>query len=120
MTRFTVPVPDCEVQGNKTLLRNFKQLHRALRRDPRYLSKFLSKGLATHGKIRGDGLLLHGNFSVDMIWREIESHVREFVCCRECFKRGGKCCPDTNLVREGKLLFLECEACGAKYQVATI
>jgi len=120
MGEFGFPIPECEVQGNKTLLKNFKELYIALRRDPRHLSRFLSKNLATHGKIHGNVLQLQGKFPVQRIQLEIEDYIKDFVCCKECFKRTGKCRPDTNLLSEGKLTFLECEVCGAKYLAPTV
>jgi translation initiation factor 2 beta subunit (eIF-2beta)/eIF-5 len=65
-------------------------------------------------------LEFQGVFSRNTISMAIESYMKEYVCCRKCFEVSGKLCPDTHLVKEGKLVFLECEACGSKYELNNI
>jgi len=120
MERMTIPNPDIEVQGKKTVLKNYMRLVRVFRREPRHLSKYLSKKLATHSNIQGGKLELQGVFSKDEINKEIENYAKEFVYCRECLRLSGKLCPDTRLVKDGGSLFLKCEACGSKYQLKDI
>jgi translation initiation factor 2 subunit 2 len=115
--RLGEPIPDCEVRGNKTILKNFGRLRRAFRRDPEHFSKYLSRKLATQSKIQGDTVEFQGVFSKDAIKTAIEGYLKQFVCCKKCFEASGKLCPDTHLVKQGKTVFLECEACGSKYQV---
>ncbi|MHA1988975.1 MAG: translation initiation factor IF-2 subunit beta, partial [Promethearchaeota archaeon] len=50
----------------------------------------------------------------DIIQKKIESYVKEYVLCKECGK------PDTKLIKEGRITFLKCEACGAKSSVKSI
>jgi translation initiation factor 2 subunit 2 len=110
-------IPDCEVRGNKTFLKNFGRLRKAFRRDPEHFLKYLSRKLATQSRIQGDTVEFQGVFSKDAIKTAIERYLKEFVCCKKCFEASGKLCPDTRLVKQGKTVFLECEACGSKYQV---
>jgi len=56
-------------------------------------------------------VFFQGRFSESTIKRLIEIYVNRFVICPIC-KR-----PDTKLSKEGKFLFLICEACGAKSSV---
>lgn len=109
--------PDCEVRGNKTFLKNFGRLRKAFRRDPEHFSKCLSRKLATQSRIQGDTIEFQGVFSKDVIKLAIEEYLKDFVCCKKCFESSGKLCPDTHLVKLGKTMFLECEACGSRYQV---
>jgi translation initiation factor 2 subunit 2 len=117
MERMTIAAADFEVRGKKTILKNFKSIAKSLRREPEHFSKYLSKKLATRSTICGGTLELQGIFSRDDISREIESYAKHFVYCRECFRRSGKLCPDTHLVKDGDTLSLECEACGTEYRL---
>jgi translation initiation factor 2 subunit 2 len=47
-----------------------------------------------------------------MINEKIQEYVAEFVICKECKK------PDTELVKEDRLTFIHCLACGAKKSVS--
>ena len=109
--RFEVPVVKGMVEGNKTIISNFGQICSALRREPAHLSKFLSRELATQGIVDGDRLILNRKLGSGMINAKIQRYVNEFVICPECKK------PDTELIKEGRFLFLRCLACGAKHPV---
>jgi translation initiation factor 2 beta subunit (eIF-2beta)/eIF-5 len=63
MERTTIPIPDVEVHGNKTLLKNFNKLSKTLRREPLQFSRYLSKKLATRCRIQGGALKFQGAFS---------------------------------------------------------
>jgi len=56
--RFKLPEAVYEVQGNKTLIKNFGEIANVLRRDVSHLSKYLLKELATPGSIQGSTLIL--------------------------------------------------------------
>jgi translation initiation factor 2 subunit 2 len=118
--RILVPIPEIEVKGKKTMLKNFNGLAKAFRREPRHFSKYLSKKLATHGSVHGGMLEFQGIFSKDEIRKEIENYLKDFVYCMECFRLSNKLCPDTHIIKEGNSLFLECEACGSKYLLKDI
>jgi len=112
--RFEIPSVITEIQGNKTLLKNFSEITSVLRRAPKHLSKFLLKELATPGNIQGSFLILQRKVSRDMIQKKIQDYAKEFVYCKECKK------PDTKLIKEERIYSLKCEACGAKYPVRRI
>jgi translation initiation factor 2 subunit 2 len=109
--RFIIPNPSCVNVGNKTYILNFNEIAEKLNRAPSHILKFLSKEMATSGVIIGSRVLFQGHFPESTIKRLIEFYVNRFVICPIC-KR-----PDTKLVKEGKFLFLICEACGAKSSV---
>jgi translation initiation factor 2 subunit 2 len=46
--------------------------------------------------------------------KKLESYVKGYVLCKECKK------PDTKLIREDRITFLKCDACGAKSPVKSI
>jgi len=108
--RFEVPRPRSVVMGRRgpTILYNFKEICEALNRDPAHVLRFLSKEMATAGTIDGSRIIFKGIFDSETLKRLIDRYVRDFVTCPVC-KR-----PDTKIVKEKRLYFLVCEACGAK------
>jgi translation initiation factor 2 subunit 2 len=109
--RFEVPKVRGHLQGNRTVVSNFGQTASSLNRDVEHLLKYILKELATPGEFKNNVLIIGRKVSAQMINDKIDKYVREFVICKECKK------PDTKLVKEGKILFLKCQACGAKQPV---
>ena len=109
--RFEVPKPDCASFGARTIFRNFREVCDALDRDPFHVLKFLSKEMATAGTFDGDRAIFQGRFESDTFERLIKRYVDGFVMCPVC-KR-----PDSKIVKEKRLYFLVCEACGARSPV---
>ena len=112
--RFKVPEALCEAHGSKTLVKNFTDITNALRRDASHLSKYLFKELATPGTIVGSVLTLQASTSSEMLQKKIEDYIKEFVYCKVCGE------PDTKIIKEDRITFMKCEACGAKSPVRTI
>jgi translation initiation factor 2 subunit 2 len=112
--RFTVPKVVSFVQGNKTIIKNFGEILSVLRRDENHLSKFLFRQLATPGNVEGDTLVLQRKVSHSMIQRKLEDYVKEYVFCKVCNE------PDTVLVKENRIVYMKCEACGARSAVRPI
>lgn len=109
--RFEIPKATGMIEGNKTIITNFKQICDYLRRKPEHLIKFLQRELAAPGTIEQDRLILVKKVPSSRINEKIKEYVEEFVLCRECKK------PDTELIKQGEFLFLHCLACGAKHSV---
>ena len=109
--RFELSKIEGHIEGKKTILTNFFQIASYLRRDPEHFQKFLLKELATQGQKEGDRLVLNNKIPSQKINQKIEDYTREFVLCKQCGK------PDTELVREERITFLHCLACGAKHSV---
>lgn len=106
--RFDMPKVVAFTQGNKTIIKNFADILSALRRDERHVAKYLLKQLATPGNVESGTLVLQRKVEQAMVQRKLEDYVRDYVYCRVCGE------PDTALVREGRLTFMKCEACGAR------
>jgi translation initiation factor 2 subunit 2 len=106
--RFEVPKPRSITIGMKTIIRNFKDICDALNRDPQHLLRYLSREMATAGTLSGSRAVFQGRFRYDTIERLIQHYTVVFVTCPVC-KR-----PDTKIVKEKRLSFMVCEACGAK------
>jgi len=111
--RFELPGVRGHVEGNKTVIANFAQICLTLRRDKKHIAKFLMKELAAPGVLGIDRLTLMRKLSSAAINNKIAEYAKEFVICPECKK------PDTELVKEGRFLFMHCLACGAKHSVRT-
>lgn len=109
--RFEVPKPRSITIGMKTIIRNFKDICDALNRDPQHLLRYLSREMATAGTLNGSRAVFQGRFRYDTIERLVQHYTVVFVTCPVC-KR-----PDTKIVKEKRLSFMVCEACGAKSSV---
>jgi len=109
--RFEIPKVEGHFEGRKTILTNFFQIASHLRRKPEHFQKFLLKELAASGQQEDDRLVLNIKVPSTKINQKVEQYVKEFVLCKECKK------PDTELIKEDRLTFIRCLACGAKQSV---
>ncbi|NMB66970.1 translation initiation factor IF-2 subunit beta [Candidatus Woesearchaeota archaeon] len=109
--RFEIPKIEGHFEGKKTILTNLLSIASHLRRDPEHIQKFLLRELAVSGQMEGDRLILNNNVPSSKINQKIEQYTKEFVLCKECQK------PDTELIKEGRLSFIKCLACGAKHPI---
>jgi translation initiation factor 2 subunit 2 len=111
--RWTVPRPIVRMAGRRSVIINFKEIADELMRDPDHLLKFLAGEMATLANFDGTRAVFQGNFREDSIRNLLEVYTDRYVICPVC-KR-----PDTRIVREKRLWFLQCEACGAKSSIGT-
>jgi translation initiation factor 2 subunit 2 len=109
--RFEIPKVQGHVQGNKTIISNFNQICSILRRDQQHLLKYLQRELATPAQIDGPRLILGRKLLSSLINQKIEQYTNNFVICPECKK------PDTKLIKEDRIYFIKCMACGAKHPI---
>jgi len=107
--RFEPPKFEYFIEGNKTIIKNFKNVCDKLRRDPKLLLKFLTKELAVPGEIQGDRAVLQRRLLAEILDKKLSEFIEKFVICKEC-KR-----PDTNLQEVGRgIVIMLCESCGAR------
>ena len=110
--RFTIPRPDVRQVGRRrTIIMNFKEIADELRRDPEHILKFLSGEMATLANFDGTRVIFQGRFNYDTVRNLLEIYTEKYVVCPVC-KR-----PDTRVVREKRLWFLQCDACGARSSI---
>lgn len=109
--RFEIPKISGHFEGKKTILTNFSQISEHIRRKPEHFQKYLLKELAVSGQIEGERLVLNMKVPSAKINQKVEEYVKEFVLCKECKK------PDTELLKEDRLSFINCLACGAKHSI---
>ena len=112
--RFQVEKIRGHVEGNKTVLSNFKKIARDISRDPEQMLKFLLKELATPGKFFGDRVILGAKVPASKINKKIRQYVGEYVLCPECGK------PDTQLIKKAAFTMIKCTACGAEHPIKGI
>jgi translation initiation factor 2 subunit 2 len=105
--RFNVPEVDVFQEGKQTVIRNFGDIVEALRRDPEHLLHFLLRELGAPGFIESRRAILKAKISPSQITDRINGYTETWVICSECGR------PDTHINKEGRILVLECEACGA-------
>src|SRR3990172_7594163 len=109
--RFEIPKIEGHFEGKKTILTNFFQVAEHIRRNPVHFQKFILRELAASGQKEGDRLVLNMKVPSEKINQKIEQYAKEFVLCKECGK------PDTEIIKEDRLSFIHCLACGAKHSV---
>ena len=109
--RFEIPKVVGHIEGNKTIITNFNQIISILHRDIQHLLKFLLRELATPGTLEKNRLILGRKISSSKINEKIALYAKTFVLCPECKK------PDTQLIKENKILQIKCTACGAKHTI---
>ena len=109
--RFEIPRVKGHIQGNMTVISNFKQIAASLGRQPEHLLKFILKELAAPGGLKPKGLLIGTKVPASKINEKIRQYADEFVLCPECGK------PDTKIEKEGPFAYLKCTACGARHPV---
>ncbi len=109
--RWSLPPAEIIKEGRFTLLRNFRDLLAAVRRDEDHLAKFLLSQLATAGQIDGDRLVFTGRVTEPQVMARLDDYVATYVQCSECGS------PDTKLTKNERVQLLQCEACGAHHPV---
>ena len=114
VARFEAPRASVMTSKRQIFVRNFVDITKTLRREPKHLARYLFKELAAPGTIQGVELILQGKSTESMVNKRIEDYIKEFVICDECKK------PDTNMSKEGNTDILKCEACGARRSLRKI
>ncbi len=106
--RFEIPNVKGFLQGNKTVITNFKEIIDLFRRDAQHFLKYLLKELATPGNLDGQRLILGRKVTSSLINQKVLSYANLFVLCSTCGK------PDTQIIKKDNTTSLKCTACGAQ------
>ena len=109
--RFELPKVKGHIQGNMTVISNFKQIASSLGRQPEHLLKYVLKELAAPGGLKPKGLLIGAKVSASKLNEKIKQYAHEYVLCPECGK------PDTKIEKEEQFAFLKCTACGVRHPI---
>ena len=106
--RFELPTVEITWEGKKTILRNFGDFPKALRRDTNIILQYLSKEFAVPAERVGEKAIFAGKRDPDDFTRLFKIYLKDYVECPTCTS------PDTKVEKENRISFLICEACGAK------
>lgn len=109
--RFSVPKITGHLEGNKTVVSNFFQIANTIGRPPEHLLKYISRETAAKGELKRQLLVFNTKIPSVKINEKIQQYVDNYVLCKECGK------PDTKLYKEGTIMFMKCQACGARHAV---
>jgi translation initiation factor 2 subunit 2 len=109
--RLELPRIMIQTVGMRTIISNFKEIADSLDRDPQHVLKFLTREMATAATFHESRAIFQGKFRADSFERLLQRYLEGYVICPVC-KR-----PDTRVVKEKRLSFLVCNACGAKSSV---
>ena len=105
--RFQMPEPDLLIEGKTTVFRNFVDIAESFRREPEAILAYLLRELGTAGNLDGRRAVFKSKLGTEQVKSRLKSYLTAYVICSECGK------PDSKLVKDGRVLILECEACGA-------
>lgn len=105
--RWSVPIPDIIKEGRMTIVRNWSDIVKAVRRQESHVTKYILSQIGTAGNSDGDRLVMTGKVSEAQVTQRLQDYVETYVRCAECGS------PDTHMEKEGRVTILQCEACGA-------
>ena len=109
--RLELPRLYINIVGMRTIISNFKEIADILDRDPQHILKFLTREMATAATFHDSRAIFSGKFKRDSFQRLLERYLQNYVICPVC-KR-----PDTKIFKDKRLIFLDCNACGARSSV---
>lgn len=112
--RFSLPEIEVEFSGTRTIFKNFGAIANLMRREHSHFSKYLLRELATPGSIEGNSLIFQRKLPISLLQEKLNSYLKKFVFCKVCGE------PDTKLLKEDRITFLVCEACGCRYPVEKV
>ena len=105
--RFQIPEVDLIYEGKTSILRNFGEIVDVINRDADHILKFLLREIGTAGTQEGRRVTFKGKVAKMQVEDRVKNYVDTYVLCSECQR------PDTKMIKEGRTLILECDACGA-------
>lgn len=108
--RFKMPKINSFIEGNKTIITNWSDITKKIRRDE-HVRKILAKNLATSTSVNKKHLVLIGKFSKELLNKQLKEYTSKYVICSECSR------PDTNLLKNGRFWIIACEGCGAHHAI---
>ncbi|PLW80868.1 translation initiation factor IF-2 subunit beta [Candidatus Woesearchaeota archaeon] len=109
--RFEVPKVKGHIQGNKTIISNFLDISKIIRRKPEHILKYILKELAAPGEITNNQLIIGTKVPSSKVNEKLLNYVDTYVICRTCGK------PDTKLSKDNNIILMTCQACGARQTV---
>lgn len=106
-SRWSVPQVDVLHEGRTTIVRNWKDIVATLNRPADHVLSWLLREVGTAGDADQDRVVFMGKIAPTHIQDKINVYTDIFVMCDECHR------PDTHLTKDGRIMLLKCDACGA-------
>nr|XP_043622085.1 eukaryotic translation initiation factor 2 subunit beta-like [Erigeron canadensis]XP_043622086.1 eukaryotic translation initiation factor 2 subunit beta-like [Erigeron canadensis] len=99
----------------KTVFVNFTEICKSLHREPEHAMSFLLTELGTTGSIDGQQrLTIKGRFLPSSFERLLKRYCNNYVICNVCKSS------ETNITKENRLSFIQCDTCGSRRSVDPI
>lgn len=105
--RFVVPQIEGFIEGNNTVISNFGDILKKIRREPEVVLPWMLRELGRPGEMDGGRLILRGSVPKATLDKVLNDFIGTQVLCSECSA------PDTHIEKQGRAHILRCEACGA-------
>ncbi|GMR53752.1 hypothetical protein PMAYCL1PPCAC_23947 [Pristionchus mayeri] len=114
--KFAMKPPEVGRAGSKkTAFVNFNEICKHMKRNPKHVLQFLMAELGTTGSIDGNNcLIVKGRFQQKHFESVLRKYIKEYVMCHTCKNT------DTELTKDTRLFFLQCQSCGSRCSVAAI
>lgn len=114
--KFTLVPPDVVREGSKkSAFQNLPDIARRLHRTTEHLTQFILAELGTTGNTDSQGrLLIRGRFQGPQLEAILRKYIVEYVTCKTCRAA------ETQLVKDNRLYFVQCEVCGSQRSVSAI
>lgn len=112
---YDIPQLELEYIGDHVVIRNFGYVCERLRREPRIVARFLLKELGAPGSLSEKNVLtIYRNIKAQSIINQYNRFLEMYVKCPTCKSY------DTELIREGKIWYIRCLACGAVTSIKAV
>ncbi|ETN70780.1 putative translation initiation factor aIF-2, beta subunit, partial [Necator americanus] len=114
--KFAMKPPEVARAGSKkTAFSNFAEICRLMKRQDKHVLQFLLAELGTTGSIDGNNcLIVKGRFQQKHFESVLRKYIKEYVMCHTCRSS------DTQLTKDTRLFFLQCQTCGSRCSVTAI
>ncbi|CAI2313325.1 unnamed protein product [Caenorhabditis sp. 36 PRJEB53466] len=101
--------------SKKTAFSNFLEICRLMKRQDKHVLQFLLAELGTTGSIDGSNcLIVKGRWLQKHFESVLRKYIKEYVMCHTCKSS------DTQLTKDTRLFFLQCNTCGSRCSVTAI
>uniref|UniRef100_A0A8R1I1G9 Eukaryotic translation initiation factor 2 subunit 2 n=1 Tax=Caenorhabditis japonica TaxID=281687 RepID=A0A8R1I1G9_CAEJA len=114
--KFAIKLPEVGRAGSKkTAFSNFLEICRLMKRQDKHVLQFLLAELGTTGSIDGSNcLIVKGRWLQKHFESVLRKYIKEYVMCHTCKSS------DTQLTKDTRLFFLQCNTCGSRCSVTAI
>ncbi|EFP11395.1 CRE-IFTB-1 protein [Caenorhabditis remanei] len=114
--KFAIKLPEVGRAGSKkTAFSNFLEICRLMKRQDKHVLQFLLAELGTTGSIDGSNcLIVKGRWQQKHFESVLRKYIKEYVMCHTCKS------PETQLTKDTRLFFLQCNTCGSRCSVTAI